>query len=162
MQSQLLPAGGENHRLGAKNFEPAALAIVGKCADDTLAILEQRHNANLHVNLDALMDTVILQRPNHFQAGAVSDVRQPRIFVAAKVSLQNASVLRAIEDRTPRFEFAHAIRRLLGVQFRHAPLIHILAAAHRVGEVDFPTVTIIDVGQRGGDPSFGHDRVRFA
>ena len=108
------------------------------------------------------MDAVILQRPNHFQAGAIPDVRQPRIFVAAKISLQNAPVLRAIEDRAPRFEFAHAIGRFLGVQFRHAPLIYILAAAHRIGEVDFPTVAIIHVGQGGGDPAFGHDRVRFA
>ena len=55
------PARGENDCLGAKNSEPAALAIVPECADDTLAILEQRHDANLHVNIDALMDAVILQ-----------------------------------------------------------------------------------------------------
>ena len=90
------------------------------------------------------------------------DVRKSRIFVAAKISLQNAAVLRAIEDRAPRFEFAHAIGRFLGVQFRHAPLIDILAAAHRVGEVDFPIVAIVDVGERSGDSPFGHDGVRFA
>ena len=155
-------AGRENDCLGAKNFEPAALAIVGEGADDALAILEQRHNANLHVNLDALMDAVILQRANHFQAGAIADMRESRIFVAAEISLQNAPVLRAIEHRTPRFEFAHAIGRFLGVQFRHAPLIYVLTAAHRVGEMHLPIVAIINVGERGSDPPFGHDRVRFA
>src|SRR5664279_4532902 len=90
-------AGGENDCLGPKNFEPAALAIVRECADNTLAILEQRHNANLHVNLDALMDAVILQRANHFQTGTITDVRKSRIFVATKISLQNTPVLCAIE-----------------------------------------------------------------
>src|SRR5450755_3461768 len=83
------PAGGENDCFGAKNSEPAALAIVPECADNTLAILEQCHNANLHVHIDALMDAVILQCANHFQAGAIPDVRKSRIFVAAKISLQN-------------------------------------------------------------------------
>ena len=32
-------AGGENDRLRSKNFEPAALAIVAKRADDAIAIL---------------------------------------------------------------------------------------------------------------------------
>ena len=68
------------------------------------------------MHVDALMHAVILQRANHFQPGAIADVRQPRIFVAAEISLQNAAIFRAIEDRAPRFEFAHAIGRFL----RHA------------------------------------------
>ena len=82
--------------------------------------------------------------------------------MAAKISLQNAPVFRAIEHRAPCFQFAHAIGRFLGVQFRHAPIVHVLPAAHGVGEMDFPIVAIVHIGERGGDPAFGHDGVRFA
>ena len=115
-----------------------------------------------HVHVDSLMDAVVLQCADHFEAGAIADVREARIFVAAEISLQNAAVLCAIEHRAPRFQFAHAIGRFLGVQLGHAPLVYVLAAAHRVGEMDFPIVAIIDVGQRGRDAAFRHDRVRLA
>ena len=116
----------------------------------------------LHVHIDPLMNAVILQRANHFQPGAIADMREPRIFVAAKISLQNPAVLCAIENCAPGFEFAHAIGRFLGVQFGHSPLIHVLAAAHRVGEMHFPIVAIIHIGERRRDSAFGHDGVRFA
>ena len=89
-------------------------------------------------------------------------MRQPRIFVAAEISLQNAAIFRAIENRAPRFELAHAIGRFLRVQLGHAPLIDILPAAHRIGEMHFPIVAFIDIGQRRCDSAFRHDRVRFA
>ena len=95
--------------------------------------------------VDALVDAVVLQRADHLQAGAVADVRQPRIAVAAEVALQDAAVLRAVEDRAPGLQLAHAVGRLLGVQLGHAPVVEVLAAAHRVGEVDLPAVAIVDV-----------------
>jgi hypothetical protein len=61
----------------------------------------------------------------------------------------------------PRLELAHAIRRLLRVQLRHPPAVDVLAAAHRVGEVDLPVVAIVHVGERGRDAAFGHHRVRL-
>jgi hypothetical protein len=54
-------------------------------------------------------------------------------------------VLRAIEDGAPRLELAHAVGRLLGVQLGHAPVVEVLAAAHRVGEVHLPAVAVVDV-----------------
>ena len=108
------------------------------------------------------MNAVILQRADHFQSGAIADVRQARIFVSAEISLQNAAVLRAIENRAPGFEFAHAIRRFPGVQLGHPPVVDVLPAAHRVGEMDLPVVAVVHVGERGGDAAFGHDGVRFA
>ena len=108
------------------------------------------------------MHAVILQCANHFQTGAITDVRQPRIFVAAEISLQNAAIIRAIEYRAPRFEFAHAIRRFLRVQLGHAPIVDVLPAAHGVGEMHFPIVAIIDIRERGRDSALGHDRVRLA
>ena len=108
------------------------------------------------------MDPVILERADHLEAGAVADVRQARIFVAAEVALQDAAVGRAIEDRAPRLELAHAVGRFPGVQFGHPPVVDVLAAAHRVGEVDLPAVAVVDVGERRGDAAFGHDRVRLA
>ena len=111
---------------------------------------------------DALMDAVILQRADHFQAGAVADVGQARITMAAEIALQNPAVLGAVEHRAPGFQFADAVRRFLGVQFGHAPVVEVLAAAHGVGEMDAPVVAVVDVAQRRRHAAFGHDGVRLA
>ena len=108
------------------------------------------------------MNAVVLERANHLQAGAIADMREARISMAAEVSLQDAPVLRPIEHRAPRLEFADAIGRFLRVQLGHSPIVHVLAAAHRVGEVHPPAVAIIDVRERGRDAAFGHHGVRFA
>ena len=52
--------------------------------------------------------------------------------------------------------------RFPGVQLGHTPVVHVLPAAHRVGEMNFPVIPVIDVRQRGGDAPFGHHRVRLA
>ncbi len=69
----------------------------------------------LHVHVDATVHTVILQRPNQLQTGPVPDVREPRIFVAAKIALQNASVFGAVEHGSPSFELTHAVGRFFRV-----------------------------------------------
>ncbi len=115
-------AGGKHNRFGLENFEPAALAIVAKCANNAVAVFQQRDDANLHVHIDPAMNAVILQRADHFQTGAVAHMREPRIFVTAEISLQNATVFCAIKHRAPGFEFAHAIGRFLRVQLGHAPV----------------------------------------
>ena len=69
------------------------------------------------------MDGVLLQRTDHFEAGPVADVSEARVTVTTKIALQNQSIFRAVEERPPFFEFKHAVRRLLGVDLRHAPLI---------------------------------------
>ncbi len=97
------------------------------------------------MNVDALMNAVILERADHFQPGAVADVGEPRIPVSAEVALEDAAVRRPVEQRAPCLELAHPGRRFLGVELRHAPVVDVLAAAHRVGEVDLPVVAVIDV-----------------
>ena len=146
----------------AEHLEPPALALVAEDAGDAAAVLEQRHDRELHVDVDAAVDAVILQRADHLEAGAIADVREPRIAMAAEVALEDPAVLRAVEDRAPGLELADAIRRLLRVQLGHAPVVHVLAAAHRVGEVHLPAVAVVDVGERRRDAPFGHDRVRLA
>ena len=115
-----------------------------------------------HVDVDALVDAVVLQGADHLQAGAVADVGQPRVAVAAEVALQDAAVLGAVEDGPPGFQLADARRRFLGVQLGHAPVVDVLAAAHGVGEMDLPVVAFVDVGQRRRDAALGHDGVGLA
>ena len=157
-----MPPVASTTALALKTLEPAALAIVAERAGDAVAVLEQRDDRALHVDVDAAMDAVILERADHLEAGAVADVREPRIAVAAEVALQDAAVRRAVEHRAPRLELADAVGRFLGVQLGHAPVVDVLAAAHGVGEVDPPVVAVVDVGERRGDAAFGHDRVRLA
>ena len=108
------------------------------------------------------MDPVILQGADHFQAGAIANMREARVFMAAKISLQNSTVFRPIENRAPGLEFAHPGRRFPRVQFRHSPIVDVLPAAHRVGEMHFPVIAIVDIRERGRDSAFGHHGVRFA
>ena len=81
---------------------------------------------------------MILQRADHLEAGAIADVREPRVLVTSEVALEDLPVLRAIEDRAPLLELTNAIWRFLRVQLGHAPLVEVLPAAHRVGEVRLP------------------------
>jgi hypothetical protein len=89
-------------------------------------------------------------------------VRETRIAVAAEVALVDPAVGGAVEHRAPPFELAHPVGRLPGVQLRHAPVVDVLAAAHRVGDVDLPAVALSPIGQRRGDRACGHLGVGLA
>ena len=82
--------------------------------------------------------------------------------MTAEIALRNLAFLGAIEDRAPRLEFVHARRGFLGVEFGHAPVVDVLAAAHGVGEMDFPAIAIIDIAHRRRHAALGHDGVRLA
>jgi hypothetical protein len=110
---------------------------------------------------DALMNTVILKRPDHLQARAIADVSQSWIFVSAEVSLQDLSIFSSIEDRAPCFQFANAGRGFFSMELRHTPIVDVLAAAHRIGEMDFPVISAVCGAQRGGNAAFSHHGVGF-
>ena len=148
--------------LGLEHVEASALAVVGQHAGRAPVVEEQLDDRVLHVHGHALVDGVILQRANQLEAGAIADVREPRIAVTAEVALVDAAVRRAIEDRAPALELAHAIGRFLRVQLRHAPVVDVLAAAHRVREVHLPAVAIVVVRHRRGHAALGHHGVRLA
>jgi hypothetical protein len=114
------------------------------------------------VHINAAVDAVVLQRANHLQSRPVANVGKARVFVSAEISLEDASIGRAVEDSAPRFQFAHAIGRLLRMQLGHAPVVDILAAAHGVGEMHLPTVPLINMGQGGRDAALRHDRMRLS
>ena len=118
--------------------------------------------AHLHVDGDAAVDAGVLQRADHLQAGAVADVGEARVLVAAEVPLEDAAVVGAVEQGAPALQLADALGGFLGVQLGHPPVVQVLAAAHGVGEVDPPVVAVVDVGQRRGDAALGHDRVGLA
>ena len=155
-------AGGHHHRLRLPQLEPALLAVVSASSGNAASVEQQAEHRALHVDFHPRVNAVILECADHLQAGAVADVGQPRVPVPAEVSLQNPAVCGAIEKRAPCLEFAHAFRRFFGVQFGHAPVVEILAAAHRIGEMDPPVIAIVDIGQRCRDASFGHHGMRFA
>jgi hypothetical protein len=102
------------------------------------------------------MHAVILKRADHLEAGSVAHVRESWIPVSTEVPLQDLSIRRAVEQRAPRFELTNAFRRFACMQLSHAPVVQILAAAHRVGEVHAPAVTIVHIGERRGHAAFGH------
>src|SRR3982751_5294593 len=101
------PTGREDDGFRAKNPKPPTLAVVAECSADSAAILQQGENTNLHVNINAAVDPVILQGANHFQTCPIADVREARVFMASEISLQNATILCPIEDCAPSLKFAH-------------------------------------------------------
>ena len=108
------------------------------------------------------VNALILQRANHLEPGAIAHVREPRIRVPAKIPLQHPAILRAVENGSPLFEFAHAGRRLLRMKLRQPPLIEKLAAAHRVAEMHLPAIARLDIRQRRRHAPLGHHRMRLA
>ena len=108
------------------------------------------------------MDAMILQRTDHLQAGAIANMRQPGIAMPAKIALQNAAIAGAIEQRAPGFEFAHTGRSFLGMQLRHAPVIQVLTAAHGVGKVNAPAVSIVHICHGRGYSTLRHYGMCFA
>ena len=114
------------------------------------------------MDLDAQLGDAILQTANHFQAGAVADMAESPIRMGAKRTLQDATIGGPVEDCPVGLEFVDTFRGLASMQLGHPPVIDQLSAAHRVLEVDLPIVIRVDVAQRGGDATFGHDRVGLA
>ena len=157
-----MPPVASTMALARKTREIAAFAVVAEGARDAVAVLQQRRDRVFHVDLDALVDAVVLQGADHLQTGAIADVGQARIAVAAEVALQDLAVLGAVEHRAPGFQLAHAARGFLGVQLGHAPVVDVLPAAHGVGEVHAPGIAVIDVGHGRGHSAFGHDGVGLA
>src|ERR1039458_6856692 len=94
--------GAKHDSLRFENAETTTLAVVTKRANDAARILEQRNHGVFHVNNNALMDAMILQRADEFEARAVADVRETRITMAAEIALRNFSFFCAVEHRAPR------------------------------------------------------------
>ena len=85
--------------LRLEDMEPTELALVAEGADHPLTVLEQRDHGDFHVEFDPLVDGVILQGADHLETGAVADVRQARVAMAAEVALVGCD--RPGCDRTP-------------------------------------------------------------
>src|SRR6185436_19017235 len=99
-------AGREDRGLALEHDEATGLTPVAEHAGDPIAVLEQLERGALHVEVDALVHAVILQRADHLEARAITGVREARIAMAAEVTLADQAVLRAIEHRTPLLELA--------------------------------------------------------
>ena len=103
-------AGGQDHRAGLKDSEVAALPIVPEGADHTFSVLEEPGDGTLLIVIEPLMYAVVLKRPDHLQAGTVTDVGEPRVGVTAEVPLKDFPILRPVENRSPLLEFPHSTR----------------------------------------------------
>src|SRR5207244_833428 len=104
-------AGGQDDGLGTEDDEASLLAVIPDGAGDAVAVFQEAQDRALHVDGDALMDAVVLEGANHFQAGAIADVRKARIAMAAEVALQDAAILGAVKDCPPFLQLTDAVGR---------------------------------------------------
>ena len=89
---------GRQHDRGClEQLESATLAVVTQRACNPVSILEQGNDCVLHMHLNTLVDSVVLQRADHFEAGAIAYVGQARVSMTAEIPLQNPAVFCAIE-----------------------------------------------------------------
>ena len=82
--------------------------------------------------------------------------------MAAEWALHDQAIGRAVEDRAILLQLQDALRRLFRQKLDGAPVVKECTAAHRVHEVDLPRILLVQVRQRSGDPTLGHDCVRLA
>ena len=155
-------AGREHRRFGLEDPETSALPVVAERAADAPAVAQERHDGEFHVDVEAKVDPVVLQRPDHLEARPVANMSQSRVFMTTEIALEDAAVGRAIEEGAPRLELADAVRRFLGVELGHPPVVYVLAAAHRVGEMHLPAIAVVDIRERRRDAAFRHHGVRLA
>src|SRR4051794_23091381 len=99
-------AGGQHDRARVEHLEPAALALVANDARRTAVGRQQTDDGEFHVDVDAAVHPLILQRSNQLEPGAIADVRESRIAMPAEVALQDPAVGRPIKNGPPRFELA--------------------------------------------------------
>ena len=104
----------------------------------------------------------VLQRANHFEAGAIAYVTEALERVAAKRALQNFALFGAVEKRAPLLEFTDAVGSFLGVKLRHAPIVEQFPAAHGVTKMRAPIVGFIHIGHCGSQAALGHHGVGLA
>src|SRR5207245_2343051 len=155
-------SGGEDDRLGPEEDEPPRVPPVAEKAGDPVPVQNEVEPRALHVDLEALVDAVVLERPDDLEAGPIADVREARIAVASEIALADQTVLGAIENRPPFLQLAHAVGGLPRMELGHAPLVEELAAPHRVAEVDLPVVARVAVPARLRPPALGHPGRRLA
>src|SRR5262249_39713049 len=109
------PTGCKHNGCCSEQPEPATLAIITKRARDPLAIPEQGDDGGFHVDLDSLVDSMVLQRADHFPARGVAHVGESGVAVAPKIPLQYTAITGAVEQRSPGFQLSYAVGRLLGM-----------------------------------------------
>ena len=169
------PAGGQHHRGRLEHDEPAALAPVAERPGDGVLVFEQLGDRAFGEHLDPRLivaelgvilllqrDDLLLHGADQLQAGAVTDVRQPRVGVPAEVALADLPVFGAIEQRAVGLQLPDAIRRLLGVQFGHPPVVQELPTPFGVAKVGLPIVLGVGVTHRRRGTALGHHGVSFA
>ena len=173
------PAGGQHDGRRAERDEAAGLAPIAEGAGERAVVgLDQFGDRALGEDLQPAVvragvapgagvvllqgDDLLLQRADELEPGAVADMRQPRVFVAAEVALADLAVRGAVEQCTVGLELPHPVGCLLGVQLGHPPRVEELAAAHRVAVVHLPAVLAVDVAHGRSDAALGHHGVRLA
>ncbi len=149
-------SGAEAHHL------PGGPPVPDGGAHRTIGVFEEPEDLALHEHVDLERDGALLQGPDQLQAGAVTDMREARVAVAAEVALEDAAVLGAVEQGPPPLELVDAVGGLLGVQLGHAPVVEHLPAPHGVAEVHLPVVLGPHVSHRRRGATLGHDGVGLA
>ncbi len=156
-------AGGQHDRFAAKDDKPTTFSPVPHGSGNVSVVVgKNMADGGFHEDVDTGVNSLVLKRADHFQAGSVTDMSQPGIGVSAEVALVDAAGPSPVEHGSPFLQFANPFRSFLGMQLGHAILVQVLAALERVVEVSFPAVAIVGTGQRRCDSAFGHHRVRLA
>ena len=138
---RLADAAGRKHdRLGREDDRVPCGSPVPERAARSVRAHHQPVDGALHVDLDTERDSVVLERPDHLEAGPVADMGEAGVRVTTERPLQDAPVRGAVEDGPPQLELANTIGGLQRMELGHLRVVQQLAADHRVAEMDLPRV----------------------
>src|SRR5262249_41135694 len=84
-------------RFGFKHYEAFGFLPIRKCACHALVISQQPRDRALHVAIESLLHTTVLERSNHLQARPVAYVAEPLEGVSSERALKDCAAVRAIE-----------------------------------------------------------------
>ena len=151
----------KNDGLCRESVEVAIDTGVSDTTSDAVTFFQEVTNGVFHEDVNAFVDTSLLERTNDFESSSVTNVCKTWEGVASEVALIDQEFWRSVKHCTPLFEFSYSIWCLFGMNFCHFPIGKPLTSFHRIVKMYFPAVTGICVFQSSSASTFSHDSVCF-
>jgi hypothetical protein len=97
-------------RLAFENNKPATFPLVPKAPGDLVSLGQKPANRAFHVDVNALVNSAVLERAYHLETRTIANMRQPGIGMATKIPLHDPTLAGTIENGSPLFKFVYSLR----------------------------------------------------
>ena len=136
--------GGEDHRPGAELVQTAVADVDGDHAGGAVVAQGKARQEPLLVDLDAALETLLVERVQDDEARDVGRVGGPRVAGAAERPLGDRAVVVAAEGAAHVLELDQVARRLAGHDLDRVLVAEVVGALDGVEHVRFPGVVVAE------------------